>query len=147
MNGIKYKHAHISASYLLYLSCPSIWHCEIGSIVVWLQWFCYFLCGFNPDKSFSASSIDGRSDGLLLVQSKATSRTSFTSSCIESVEPTSFSSQISLKSASLGLICVLSPAFVSLPLVKISRMISPKLYISMESSSFVLLLNSPVQKY
>jgi len=43
-------------------------------------------CGFNQDKIFSASSIDGRSDVLLLVQRKATSRTSFISSCTEGWE-------------------------------------------------------------
>lgn len=91
-----------------------------------LQYLCYFLCGFNPDKSFKASSMDGLSEGILLVQRIATSRTNLISSWNELIEPTSFSLHISRTRPSLCLFFKLLPALVSLPLVKTSKIISPK---------------------
>lgn len=84
------------------------------------------LGGDSRDRNFNVSFMEGRSEGVVLMQRCATSRTNFISSCNELLEPTSLSLHISLKRLSLGLFRMLVPAFVSLPFVKISRMISPK---------------------
>lgn len=100
------------------------------------------VCVFDPERSFNTSSMDGLSQGLLLVQSKATSTTTFISSWIESDGLTSFSWQISLKRVTIGLACMLPPAFFSLPFVNTSRTSSPKLKMSVWNSSFRAVLYS-----
>uniref|UniRef100_A0A2P2Q8V6 Uncharacterized protein n=1 Tax=Rhizophora mucronata TaxID=61149 RepID=A0A2P2Q8V6_RHIMU len=146
MNKIRQKQALIISFYMTWYTtvCPSIQSREIDRWVICPQYIRCFLSELNSDKSFNASSIVGLSDGLSLVQREAISTINFISSRIESVQPTSLSYKISFRSTSLGLLCMLFPSFVSLPLLKISRMISPNLYISMYNSSFVAVLNSPV---
>lgn len=101
---------------------------------------------YGACKSFNVSFMDGRSDDRILVQSVATSSTHFISSCTKVLEPTSCSLIISLRTISLDLLCKDAPEFVNLPLVKISSMISPKLYTSLYSSSAELFV-APVQKF